>query len=68
MMPMPWQLLIDQIEPFYPKTGSKGGRPPLPVGDHAPDSPDEAVVLAECALAKCVDPPGRFSCLESSKH
>ena len=27
---VPWQLLIDLIEPFYPKTGSKGGRPPYP--------------------------------------
>jgi len=26
-----WQLLIDLIEPFYPKTGSKGGRPPYPL-------------------------------------
>ena len=25
---VPWQALIDLIEPFYPKTGSKGGRPP----------------------------------------
>jgi IS5 family transposase len=25
---VPWQLLIDLIEPCYPKTGSKGGRPP----------------------------------------
>jgi IS5 family transposase len=23
---VPWQLLIDLIEPSYPKTGSKGGR------------------------------------------
>jgi IS5 family transposase len=23
--------LIDLIEPFYPKTGSKGGRPPYPL-------------------------------------
>jgi len=28
---VPWQLLIDLIEPFYPKTGSKGGRPPYPL-------------------------------------
>ena len=26
-----WQLLIDLIEPFYPKTGFKGGRPPYPL-------------------------------------
>jgi IS5 family transposase len=25
---VPWQPLIDLIEPFYAKTGSKGGRPP----------------------------------------
>jgi IS5 family transposase len=25
---VPWQPLIDLIEPFNPKTGSKGGRPP----------------------------------------
>jgi IS5 family transposase len=25
---VPWHALIDLIEPFYPKTGSKGGRPP----------------------------------------
>jgi IS5 family transposase len=24
---VPWQPLIDLIEPFYPTTGSKGGRP-----------------------------------------
>ena len=28
---LPWQLLIDLIEPYYPKTGSKGGRPPYPL-------------------------------------
>ena len=28
---VPWQPLIDLIEPFYPKTGSKGGRPPFPL-------------------------------------
>ncbi|MFM1798911.1 MAG: hypothetical protein RLZZ117_1189 [Cyanobacteriota bacterium] len=28
---VPWQLLIDRIEPFYPKTGPKGGRPPFPL-------------------------------------
>ena len=25
---VPWKPLIDRIEPLYPKTGSKGGRPP----------------------------------------
>ena len=28
---MPWKALIDLIEPYYPKTGSKGGRPPHPL-------------------------------------
>ena len=28
---MPWKALIDLIEPSYPKTGSKGGRPPYPL-------------------------------------
>ena len=28
---VPWQLLIDLIEPYYPKTGSKEGRPPYPL-------------------------------------
>jgi IS5 family transposase len=28
---VPWQALSDLIEPFYPKTGSKGGRPPYPL-------------------------------------
>ncbi|WP_156818410.1 IS5 family transposase [Cyanobium gracile] len=28
---VPWQALIALIEPFYPKTGSKGGRPPYPL-------------------------------------
>ena len=28
---VPWQPLIDLIEPFYPKKGSKGGRPPFPL-------------------------------------
>ncbi len=28
---VPWQALIDLIEPRYPKTSSKGGRPPYPL-------------------------------------
>jgi transposase, IS5 family len=28
---VPWKALIDQIEPHYPKTSSKGGRPPYPL-------------------------------------
>jgi IS5 family transposase len=28
---VPWQALIDLIEPCYPKTGCKGGRPPYPL-------------------------------------
>lgn len=28
---MPWSALIDLIEPHYPKTSSKGGRPPYPL-------------------------------------
>ena len=28
---VPWQPLIDLIETFYPKKGSKGGRPPFPL-------------------------------------
>jgi IS5 family transposase len=28
---VPWQLFIDLIEPHYPKTSSKGGRPPYPL-------------------------------------
>jgi IS5 family transposase len=28
---VPWKALIDLIEPFYPKTSSKGGRPPYPL-------------------------------------
>ena len=27
----PWKALIDLIEPYYPKTGTKGGRPPYPL-------------------------------------
>jgi IS5 family transposase len=27
---VPWQELIDLIEPHYPRTSSKGGRPPYP--------------------------------------
>jgi IS5 family transposase len=27
---VPWKALIDLIEPVYPKTDSKGGRPPYP--------------------------------------
>ena len=30
---MPWKLLIDLIEPHYPKTSSKGGRPPFPLAN-----------------------------------
>ena len=29
---VPWKQLIDLIEPLYPKTSSKGGRPPYPLG------------------------------------
>jgi IS5 family transposase len=28
---VPWKVLIDLIEPFYPKTSSKGGRPAYPL-------------------------------------
>ena len=28
---VPWQELIDLIEPHYPKTSKKGGRPPYPL-------------------------------------
>ena len=28
---VPWKALIDLIEPCYPKTSSKGGRPPYPL-------------------------------------
>jgi hypothetical protein len=28
---VPWKALIDLIEPYYPKTGSKGGRSPYPL-------------------------------------
>ena len=28
---VPWTALIDLIEPYYPKTSSKGGRPPYPL-------------------------------------
>jgi len=28
---VPWKALIDLIGPCYPKTGSKGGRPPYPL-------------------------------------
>jgi len=28
---MPWKALLDLIEPYLPKTGSKGGRPPYPL-------------------------------------
>jgi IS5 family transposase len=28
---VPWKALINLIEPYYPKTGSKGGRPPYPL-------------------------------------
>ena len=28
---MPWQVLIDLIEPHYPKASQKGGRPPYPL-------------------------------------
>jgi IS5 family transposase len=29
---VPWQSLIDLIEPHYPKASKKGGRPPYPLG------------------------------------
>ena len=28
---LPWQALIDLIEPHYPKASKKGGRPPYPL-------------------------------------
>ncbi len=28
---VPWQHLLDLIEPVYPKVSSKGGRPPYPL-------------------------------------
>jgi transposase, IS5 family len=28
---VPWQALLDLIEPHYPKTSKKGGRPPYPL-------------------------------------
>ena len=28
---MPWKALVDLIEPHYPRTSSKGGRPPYPL-------------------------------------
>jgi IS5 family transposase len=28
---VPWKALLDLIDPYYPKTGSKGGRPPYPL-------------------------------------
>jgi IS5 family transposase len=28
---VPWQALVDLIDPHYPKTSSKGGRPPYPM-------------------------------------
>jgi hypothetical protein len=28
---VPWQTLIDLIEPYYPKTSKKDGRPPYPL-------------------------------------
>ena len=28
---VPWSALIDLIEPHYPKTSKKGGRPPYPL-------------------------------------
>ena len=28
---MPWKMLIDLIEPYYPRTGSQNGRPHYPL-------------------------------------
>ena len=28
---VPWKALMDLIDPHYPKTSSKGGRPPYPL-------------------------------------
>ena len=28
---VPWKALVDLIEPHYPRTSSKGGRPPYPL-------------------------------------
>ena len=28
---VPWRRLMSLIEPHYPKTGPKGGRPPMPL-------------------------------------
>jgi IS5 family transposase len=43
---VPWQPLTNLIEPFYPKTSPKGGRP-LFSRQHAQDQPDEALDFTE---------------------
>ncbi len=46
---VPWQALIDLIEPHYPKTSKKGGRPPYPLATilriHLPPLPAKLTPL-----------------------
>jgi len=45
---VPWKALLELIEPHYPKTSSKGGRPPYPL----------ATMLRIHLLQQWFDPPG----------
>jgi hypothetical protein len=44
---VPWQPLIDLIESFYPKKGSKGGRPPFPLETMLPPLPAKLSALSD---------------------
>ena len=44
---VPWQALIELIEPYYPKTSKKGGRPPYPLITMLRVPLTAAVVLAQ---------------------
>jgi IS5 family transposase len=66
---VPWQLLIDLIEPHYPKTSSKGGRPPYPLEtmlrvhlmqqwyDLSDPAMEDALIEVEAAIGQAI--PGR---------
>jgi len=52
----PWKALVDLVEPHYPTTSSKGGRPPYPSRDDAAGpSAAEVVRPQRSSDGGCVD-------------
>jgi hypothetical protein len=59
---VPWKALLDLIEPHYPKTSSKGGRPPYPLetpgspGELPPEAPTDPYVTLSRHTAPVIQP------------